>query len=134
MARLGLDERIDVRTEGSLGKRLMALERQLDSVQRMNSSRASLDAKAPGSGDLETRIGFVEREVKTAVQKAERAHQRLNQTKLFGEPASVGEPYGCGGRDVQDIPYVMVGLRDGTGCGIQSINHYRKLTLAIPQE
>jgi hypothetical protein len=133
--RLGLDARIDARVEaGALASRLAALERQMGTLERVASSRTALDARAPDGGDVGARVAFLEREVRTAVQKAERAHQRLNQARLSGDEARVGAAYGCGGRDVQDTPYVMVGLRDGSGCGVQNQNYYRKLTLAIPGE
>jgi hypothetical protein len=135
VARLGLEDRIDARVEASgLGRRLGALERQLDTVNRVADSRAALQVKVTGADDFETRLDFLERQVAAAVRKAERANQRLNEARLAGDEAVTGEAYGCGGREVRDIPYVMVGLRDGAGCGSQNLHYYRKLTLAIPRE
>lgn len=135
VGRMGLDDRIDDRVDnGAMAKRIAALDLQVAALKSVTSSRAVLEAKAPDGSDVVTRLTSLERDVRLAVQKAERAHQRLNQARLSLEQAVAGEAYSCGARDIQDAPYVMVGLREGSGCGTQNQNYYRKLSLAVPGE
>jgi len=135
VGRTGLDERIDDRVDNSaMAKRIAALDLQVAALKTVTNSRAVLEAKAPDGTDVVTRLGALERDVRVAVQKAERANQRLSQARLSLEQAVAGQAYTCGNRDIQDAPYVMVGLREGSGCGTQNQNYYRKLSLAVPSE
>lgn len=130
---VGLDERIDGRVESSaVASRMAAAERQLAVVNRVVESRDEMKVREAGEGDLHTRVAFLERQLQLAMQKVERAHQRLNEVRLTSAEELTGSPYGCGGSDRKDVPYVMIGVRNGSGCGAQNLNYYRRLSLAIP--
>jgi outer membrane murein-binding lipoprotein Lpp len=104
----------------------------LEVANRVSTASAAVRAKDEGGENLQARIAFLERQLQVATQKAERANQRLSEMRLVGGEETTGEAYGCGGRDTQDAPFVMVGLRAGSGCGSQNVNYYRKLALSIP--
>jgi hypothetical protein len=116
----------------ALSSRLASLESRMEVANRVTTASAAVRAKDEGGENLQARIAFLERQLQVATQKAERANQRLTEMRLVGGEETTGEAYGCGGRDAQDAPYVMVGLRAGSGCGSQNVNYYRKLALSIP--
>jgi hypothetical protein len=128
----GLEERIDARVGGPLADRLAAVERQLAVVNRVVDARTDVEAREDGEDNLHTRVAFLEREVQLAAQRVARAHQRLNEVRLSSAEEITGAPYGCGGSERKDVPWVMTGVRNGSGCGAQNLNYYRRLSLTIP--
>lgn len=132
VARSGFDEKIEQHLQDTVVRRLAALELQVGTLNRVADSGSAVRAKEGGTEDLGMRVGFLERRMASATDRLERAHRRLSETRLVTVEETTGAPYGCGGNDRKDGSYVMVGLRDGAGCGSQNLNYYRKLSLAIP--
>lgn len=64
----------------------------------------------------------------------EATNARIDGITLEAVDAGTSAGYGCGGSDYAetDTLTVMYGLRDGTSCGVQNINYYKKLQLNVP--
>jgi predicted RNase H-like nuclease (RuvC/YqgF family) len=76
------------------------------------------------------------RELARIDEKAEKAHSRIDGLKLKAGNPTKSAPWDCGKEEKED-PYnlrVMYGLRDGSGCKVQNINHYKELSLEIPRK
>jgi hypothetical protein len=70
------------------------------------------------TASLESRVADLER--------------RLKGAKIAWGDQINGQPWACGHEETKEPPYVMVGERDGTGCGSPNLNYYRTLTLVVP--
>jgi len=78
--------------------------------------------------------GMIESAVGPVRARAELAQRRISGIELQFGGQEEGPGFACGGTDVKNDPYVMTGSRDGTGCGIQNQNYYRRITLRKPPE
>ena len=91
--------------------------------------------KAGIEDSVAARLKRVEEQLEVVGASAARANGRLDGIRLTVGAETFNE-YGCGGehRNPPDSLNVMVGLRDGTGCGVPNRNYYRPLSLSVPQK
>lgn len=72
-------------------------------------------------------------EVKELKARIAKLESRVDGIKLvFGEKTA-GPDWGCGAEDSKETPYVVVGMKDGTGCKISNRTYYRRLELEVPR-
>ncbi len=91
---------------------------------------------------LYSRLTALEQKVQTLEAKAadlqdqlNKANGRISGIKLEAPEFAVTQSFSCGGQSiVGDGPdlWVMYGSRDGTSCGVQNVNWYKRLRLTVP--
>jgi hypothetical protein len=81
---------------------------------------------ATGQDATEQRIAALERQIA-------RLTERLDGIHLDFGAEVAGAEYACGQTSkAGEQSSFMMGLRDGTGCGVPSVNFYRSLQLIVP--
>jgi len=81
------------------------------------------------------RLARLEVEVGKVEARSAAAHERLNHLKLSTSAPADGPTYGCGGHDqATGESTFMIGLRDGTSCGVPNLHTYRTISLTVPPE
>jgi hypothetical protein len=86
------------------------------------------------------RVGFLDADVRrlsVSVAACEQSLGHLGERVggihvVVGKP-SVGRDFACGGEDSAPADAVMVGSRDGTGCGVVNHNFYSTLQVVVPE-
>jgi len=71
-----------------------------------------------------------------AMKSAKKANSRLNGISLRAVQTSTSQQFACGETrkaSTTDLTF-MFGSRDGTGCGVHNLNHYKKLSLEVPSQ
>lgn len=83
---------------------------------------------------IEERLKPVIEKLETAAEAATRANGRLDGIRMVFGSEFKGDEYGCGQNDKAKADnQVMIGLRDGTGCGVTNENSYRSISLEVPR-
>ena len=77
--------------------------------------------------------GTTEQRMAALERQTARLTERLDGIRLdFGSEVA-GAEYACGQTSkAGEQSSFMMGLRDGTGCGVPSVNFYRRLQLIVP--
>jgi hypothetical protein len=99
---------------------LFALTMMIATTTAVHAQAKPKAAPAASLQDLQARVADLER--------------RLNNTQLVISAPTPGQEFSCGGSNQASDPNMfMVGLRDGTGCGVTNVNWYRNVKLVIPK-
>jgi hypothetical protein len=128
-----LSESTDLQREATaIRDSLRTAEAFQSSEERVNEI---VDSLAKRTDFQQSIISKVDERFQTLLERANKAHSRLNGLSLKVIQTAKSPEFACGGEDKkQEDLWVMYGCKDGTGCNVKNANYYKELGLVVPPE